>query len=301
MSGTGILDETLASIQAVLGDEFERVTVERVVIGLFFTGVKLSSGHVGACATPAKAAAHAAGHPACCEGAPDFAARPGQMRGIAAAALVQEIGRANAIGRAVGIATINALAELCWERRPPPDAALEVGIDAFDAAAIKPDAMVVLVGAFAQFLRELKRRRQPYLVLEQNPALLKPQEMPFYRPAEKAASVVPHADVLVITGMTLINDTLDALLAAARPDACKVIVGPTVGLMPEAYFRRGCDILGGIRVTRGDEFLDTLAEGGSGRHFFGVSAQKVVLRSLRRLRGRSDAAMPASPDSDSVA
>lgn len=301
MSDIGVLAETIESIREVLGAEFERLIIERVVVGLFFTGVKLSSGHVGACATPAKAAAHAAGHSTCCEGAPNVASRPGQMRGTSAAALVREVAGANAIGRAIGIATINALAELCWERRPPPDAALEAGIDAFDAAGIEPGAMVVLVGAFVQFLRELKRRRQPYLVLEQNPALLKPEEMPFYRPAEKASSVVPLADVLVITGMTLLNDTLDTLLVAVRPDACKVIVGPTVGLMPDAFFRRGCDILGCIRVTRGDEFLDTLAEGGSGRHFFGRSAQKVVLRALGKGRGDGDTAISTLPRLDGVA
>ncbi|MBV9687688.1 MAG: Fis family transcriptional regulator, partial [Alphaproteobacteria bacterium] len=32
-----------------------------------------------------------------------------------------------------------------------------------------------------------------------------------------------------------------------------------------------------VRITDPDAFLDTLAEGGSGYHFLGRSAQKVVL------------------------
>jgi uncharacterized protein len=59
------------------------------------------------------------------------------------------------------------------------------------------------------------------------------------------------------------------------------VVGPTVGLVPDAYLRRGCCILGTIRVTHSDEFLDVLAEGGSGYHFFGRSAEKIVLKSRR--------------------
>jgi hypothetical protein len=39
-------------------------------------------------------------------------------------------------------------------------------------------------------------------------------------------------------------------------------------------------------VTRGDEFLDVLAEGGSGYHFFGQSAEKIVLKSRRLAAGR---------------
>ena len=176
---------------------------------------------------------------------------------------------------------------LCWDRRPHPGVDMEIGVDAFDAAGICPGQRVVVVGAFVPFLRELKRRDQPYLVLEQDPATLKADEMPFYRPAVQAPAVVPQADVLLITGTTLLNDTLDEILAAAQPAACKVVVGPTVGLVPDAYVRRGCDVLGTIRVTRADEFLDVLAEGGSGYHFFGKSAQKIVLRLRRPLASRA--------------
>jgi uncharacterized protein len=94
---------------------------------------------------------------------------------------------------------MNALATLCWDRRPHPDVAMEIGIDAFDAAGIRPGQTVVVVGAFVPFLRELKRRGQPYLVLEQDPATLKADEMPFYRHATQAPGVVPQADTTSIT------------------------------------------------------------------------------------------------------
>jgi hypothetical protein len=35
---SSILDETLAAIGAILGPELDEITVERVVVGLFFTG-----------------------------------------------------------------------------------------------------------------------------------------------------------------------------------------------------------------------------------------------------------------------
>jgi hypothetical protein len=50
-----ILRETLCEIREMLGDTMEALTVERVVIGLFFTGVKLSNGTGGLCFTPVKA------------------------------------------------------------------------------------------------------------------------------------------------------------------------------------------------------------------------------------------------------
>ncbi len=268
-----ILRETLAAIPEILGSELDGLTVERAVIGLFFTGVKLSNGVAGACATPIKTIPEAV----CCPTSAMAMPFPGKLRGRPALDLAKEALGDNGIRRAVGIAAMNALADTCWRRRPHPDTELRLGIDAFDATEIRPGDQVVVVGAFVPFLRELKRRGQPFLVLEQDPATLKPEELPFFRPAEQAGSVVPEADVLLITGTTLINDTLEELLKLAKPAARVTMVGPTVSLLPDAFMRRGADILGTVRITAPDEFLETLAEGGSGYHFLGRSAQKVVL------------------------
>jgi uncharacterized protein len=81
----------------------------------------------------------------------------------------------------------------------------------------------------------------------------------------------------LITGTTLINDTLEELLALAKPSARVAMVGPTVGMLPDAFLRRSADILGTVRITDPGAFLDVLSEGGSGYHFLGRSAQKVVL------------------------
>ena len=83
--------------------------------------------------------------------------------------------------------------------------------------------------------------------------------------------------MLLITGATLLNDTLEDLLALARPEARITVLGPTVGMLPDAFLARGADILGSVRITRPDAFLDLLAEGGSAPHFLGGSAEKIVL------------------------
>jgi uncharacterized protein (DUF4213/DUF364 family) len=268
-----ILAETIAAVTDILGPELDEIAVERAVIGLFFTGVKLTTGHAGACATPIKTIPEAV----CCPSSAMAMPFPGKMRGKPARDAIKEAFSDHGIRRAVGIAAVNALAELCWERRPNPEAELRHGIDAFDANSFQPNDLAVVVGAFVPFLKELKRRGQSFLVLEKDPDTLKPEEMPFYRPAAAAREVVPQADVLLITGTTLINDTLEDLLSWARPEARVTVVGPTVGLMPQAFFKRGADILGGVKITQPDAFLDLLAEGGSGYHFFGRVAEKMVL------------------------
>jgi uncharacterized protein (DUF4213/DUF364 family) len=275
-----ILDDTIATIGAVLGSELERITIDRVVVGLFFTGVKLDNGIAGASATPIKTIPEAV----CCPSSAMAMPFPGKLHGRRAADLAREAFSTHGIRRAIGIATVNALADYCWQRRPHPEVTLRHGVDAFDATDIRPGDRVVVVGAFVPFLKELKRRDQPFLVLEQDPATLKADELPFFRPAEQAAEILPQADVVLITGSTLVNNTLEGLLALAPSAARVTIVGPTVGMLPDAFLARGADVLGCVRITAPDPFLDLLAEGGSGYHFFGRSAQKLVL--VRRAAGR---------------
>jgi uncharacterized protein len=244
----------------------DRITVERAVVGLFFTGVKLDTGVTGACATPLRSI-------------PDARAMPlsGKLRGRLAGELLQEATAPSGIRRAVGIAAMNALADMCWERRPTAGVDLCTGVNAYDAAEIRAGRNVVVVGAFVPFLKSLKRAHQRFTVLEMDSAMLKPEELQHFRPASEAVWVVPDADVVLITGTTLLNNTLEKLLALCQPKARVVLVGPTVGLLPDAFLRRGVDVLGGVRVTAPDAFLDVLMEGGSAYHFFGRSAEKVAL------------------------
>jgi uncharacterized protein len=268
-----ILGETIALIGEILGPEVDEIAVERAVIGLFFTGVELSNGAAGASATPIKSIPEAV----CCPSSAMAMPFSGKLRGRRAFDLAREAFSDHGIRRAVGVATVNALADCCWERRPHPGVELHPDVDAFDATDIRPGDKVVVVGAFVPFLKELKRRGQSFLVLEQDPATLKADELPFFRRAEQAPEILPSADVALITGATLVNNTLEELLALTRPDARVTVVGPTVGMLPDAFLARGADVLGCVRITEPDAFLDLLAEGGSGYHFFGRSAQKLVL------------------------
>ena len=163
---SAILNETIACVTDILGRDLDRIAIERAVVGLFFTGVKLTAGPycvptAGTCATPRDAIPG----DFCC---PVSARSAGfqTLAGRPAAELMQGALAESGLSRAVGIATLNALAELCWRRRPHPGVDLLPGTDAFDATRLRQGDRVVLVGAFIPFLKELKRRNHPYLVLE---------------------------------------------------------------------------------------------------------------------------------------
>ncbi len=271
-----LLEETFETVFDLLGPEAGAIRVERAVLGLFFIGVKLSAGQCGLCATPLKEIPEAV----CCPSSAMSMPFPGKLGRMSALRLAEEAVTATGLRRALGIAALNALSAVADERRGPGHHRVIEDADAFDLAAVQPDETAVVVGAFGPFLKALRKIGARHFVLEKDPATLRPHEMEHYRPAETFAEVVPEADVLLITGTTLINGTLDELIACARPGARVVLVGPTAPMVPDAFFRRRHSLLGTVRVTDPDGLLDVLAEGGSGYHFFGKTARKIVLAPL---------------------
>lgn len=258
VGGSSILTETLESIRGAAGAALGDATVERAVVGLFFTGVKLSNGFGGVSFTPIKDIPEAV----CCPSSARAMPAPGRLRGRNALEFAEKSLQGSPIQRALGVAALNALSNAHWASAAPRGYSMKPGLDPIDALRLPKNAFVVLVGALVPYLRLLKKRGEPFCVLEKDPATLKRDEMPFYAPAERAADMVPRADVLIATGTTLINGTLEGLLALAKPGAEIVVVGPTASMLPEAFFRRGVRIVGGVRVTDANALMDVLSEGG---------------------------------------
>lgn len=269
-----LLHEISDDVATRLGSARDRLSIERAVLGLFFVGVKLSNGAGGVCATPLKSIPQAV----CCPSSAQTMPAPGKLRGRSVGQALEDLHRGGPLRRALAIATLNALVESVWQQDGVPDGVSQNDRDALSALDIQPHHHVVLVGGFPPYMREFIRTGQSFRVLELDPGVLKPEELPYYVPAAQAAQTIPHAHVLVVTGTTLINDSLDALLDLARPGTQIALIGPSVPLWPGPLLKRGVTVLGGVRVGDPDALLDCLAEGGSGYHFFGKSAERVTLR-----------------------
>lgn len=263
-----------AEVVQALGADAESLSIERVVLGIFFIGVKLTNGTGGVCATPIKGVPEAV----CCPSSTYAMPTPGKITGRNAVEMLRELYRPQALRRALAIATLNALTETIWQRDGVPEGVEIHEGDAFDALKIQADDYVTVVGAFPPYMRELRRRNQSFNVLELDPSTLKPEELPFYIQADRAPEFVPKADVFVTTGTTLINGTLDHLLSLLPPKAEAGVIGPTATLMPSPYFERGVTVVGGARVLDPDALLEVLAEGGSGYHLFGKTVERITLR-----------------------
>jgi uncharacterized protein (DUF4213/DUF364 family) len=115
---------------------------------------------------------------------------------------------------------------------------------------------VAMIGRFP-FANELLPRVGELSVLEQNPG---PDDLP----AEAAPEVLPAADVVAITGMTISNHTLEDLLGLCNPHAKVVLLGPSTPLSP-VFFDYGVDVISGAVVTDIEPVLRLVSQGGNFR------------------------------------
>lgn len=271
---SGMLQEAVEEVRTRLGDSLNDITVERAVFGLFFSGVKLSTGQGGLCFTPVKEMPEAV----CCPSSAKAMPLSGRLKGRPVTEYLDDIFCGNILRRTLGIAALNALSLAVQEQDTNPGYELLSGVDAFDELDVTRYKKTVVVGALVPMLKKLIAANANFHVLEQDPRTLKERELPYYAPANQAYRYVPDADLLVITGVTILNDTLPRLLAMAKPGAEILVTGPTASMVPEPFFQKGVTMLGGIQVTKPDELLDIISEGGSGYHFFGKYAERTVIR-----------------------
>ncbi len=151
--------------------------------------------------------------------------------------------------RSVGFAALNALldvnASACVDRNAE-DLILEHG----------RGRSVAVVGHFP-FVPKVREVARTCWILELDPG-------PGDLPAERAPEIIPQADVVAITGMTLINGTFESLAALPRPGAFVVVLGPSTPLSP-LLFDYGVDAVSGAIITDIPIALAAISQGANFR------------------------------------
>lgn len=120
---------------------------------------------------------------------------------------------------------------------------------------------VALVGHFP-FIPQLRQSVGQLWVIEKNPS-----EGDY--PAEAAPNMIPQADVVAITSSSLVNHTLDDLLALCPAKATVMLLGPSTPFSP-VIFEHGASIISGTRIVDEAAVLRTVGQGASFRQVEGV-------------------------------
>ena len=147
----------------------------------------------------------------------------------------------------IGLAAMNALLPLDFKN--------EIEINAEDyLRQYARDKNIAMVGHFV-FVESLRPDVKNLWVLELNP-------QPGDIDASRAVEFIPQADLVVITATTLINGTLDALLALCKPHSRVMLLGPSTPISP-VLFENGIDLLCGTIVTNPQAVMLGISQGAS--------------------------------------
>jgi hypothetical protein len=155
--------------------------------------------------------------------------------------------------RSIGFATLNALLEV------DEAACVERNAEALILERCR-GRHVAIVGHFP-FVPRVREAAGVCSVLELNPG-------PGDLPAEAAPDVLPQADIVAITGMTLVNGTFAGLAALCRRDAFVLVLGPSTPLSP-LLFDHGVDAISGAVVTDIPAVLAAVSQGANFRQITG--------------------------------
>lgn len=187
---------------------------------------------------------------------------PGQLAEQSGRELAHLVRSKSLMEASIGMAAINALL--------PAHAERWVNLNADEVIAQHgAGKQVVLVGHFP-FIPWLRERVGKLWVLEQDP---QGEDLP----AEAAATVIPQADVVAITGTTLINGTFEGLMTLCHPDALVLILGPSTPLSP-LLFDHGVHLLSGSVVENIEAVFRAVSHGANFRQLHQQGVRLVTMR-----------------------
>ncbi len=234
---------------AILAHIPQDAVIEDVSVGIFWTFVKTQYG-AGMCATAHRWVEDPPGA---------VIERAGSLVGMPVHALASLYASPSLTARALAIASASAACKhmtgICQPMRAQDLLAQKC------AEAARPQH-IALIGHF-HFADELRALGHKLDVFE-----LDNRCEPGDIPVSRAQQLLCEADILVMTSSTLITHATEELIAYARPDTFKMIVGPSVPLSP-VLWDFGLDAVCGSIVEDAENTAIAVRQGANHRQLVG--------------------------------
>lgn len=230
--------------------------VRRVVVGAFWTAVVLESNPVRA---GLGSTLHGEHHD---EGPP--VREPGRLRERSGRELAELLRSPQILEASIGMAALNALLDV--------DESSCVDLNAEELIVERGTGKRVAIVGHFPFVDRVRQVARESWVLELRP---RPGDLA----AGQAVDVLPQADVVALTGTSLLNHTFDDLVALCRPEAFVVLLGASAPLSP-VLLERGVDAVSGTKVVDVAAAVRAVSEGATFRQIPG----KRLLTMARRDR-----------------
>ena len=183
--------------------------------------------------------------------------------------LIELMAEQDLASRALGLGAYNAMSQYLMQGAGLlPLKKTESGN--MGAAKPRPGEQVGMIGYFCPLIDKLVDRGCRVLVLEQQPERV--PERPGVRLTQNPADL-SSCRIILCTAATLINDSIDNILANCRQAESFSLIGPSGSGLPDVLLERGVDAVGGVYFSSDVELQNKLAE----RSSWGSAGQKYQL------------------------
>jgi len=168
--------------------------------------------------------------------------------------LALEFGDDDPIKKMISLAAINAI---CQHVMRATDFEVDSATDSLGLLSVSAGDKVGMVGLFFGLVKTIKKSGAELVVIEKNDKLIKCfPDLPITLDATKLRT----CNKILCTSTTILNHSLEEILAHCSLDAFVSIIGPTAGYFPDPLFDRGVDVVGGRVVKNGALLMRLLAE-----------------------------------------
>ena len=263
-----ILDETYDLLRTKYNTDANNLVISDVRIGVFLTAVLLSDGSTGVASTNNDALSN----PYIKER--DFGKfSPSKIKGQKVIELFNKSSNLKIIDT-LKVAELNALSSQIISKN---NYRIIEGTDPIDLIDLTHSKTISIVGAFQSYIKKVAATKNKLYVLELDENALNEDQKQFYIPADKYSEILPRSDIIIITGLTLVNNTIDKLLATISPAAKVIVTGPSSSMIPDILFKKGVNTVGGTRITNAELLFNLVSEAGTGFHLFKYCAEKYCI------------------------
>lgn len=263
-----IIEQTFELLRNKYKIQLDELTIKNLRFGVNLSAVELSDGTVGVASTLNEQQMHGIKK---CRDFGDFTPLNVQEKSVGE--LFETEKKSNLINT-LKVAVLNAISSKIIEQA---DLKIINYKDPIDIIDIKDNQTVTIVGGFNSYIKKLINKNINLHVLELNEDALIPEHKKFYIPAADYRFVLPKSDVVIITGLTLVNNTIDGLLSVIPEKAKVAVTGPSSNIIPDVLFDNKVDIIGATRITKPDVMFELVSQYASGFHLFEYCAEKICI------------------------
>lgn len=191
--------------------------------------------------------------------------KPGELHQASATELADMLLSEESLERAVGIAAVNALSQLIIASRSE-EYIRYTDLDTLKYIPLNNDLKVGMVGRIGPFINFLAKNSAGVTIVDDNPVFSEGTLGKGVRLSRKIEDI-EDADILIISGSTTTEHSLEAPLRTASNAVFKMVVGPTASWIPDVAFQLGVDAVSGMTFIDMGKAFRTIMEGGGTRNF----------------------------------